>query len=225
MNIVHITPGAGGMYCGGCLRDNALVAALRKAGHDALMVPLYLPLTLDEPDQSAGTPIFYGGINVYLDQKSSLFRRAPGWLHRLLSTRPLLRWASGRAAKTRAADVGDLTLSMLDGEAGHQGRELDDLIAWLLTQPKPDVICLSNALLAGMARRLKTDLRAPVVCLLAGEDAFLDALPPSVRQSAWNSLAERCRDVDLFLPPSLYYGDLMTRRLSLAGHQVQLLRN
>ncbi len=53
MNIVQITPGAGGMYCGGCFRDNALVAALRKQGHNTLMVPLYLPLTLDEPDQSA----------------------------------------------------------------------------------------------------------------------------------------------------------------------------
>src|SRR5206468_13019727 len=76
MNIIQITPGAGGMYCGGCLRDNALVAALRQAGHHPLMVPLYLPLTLDEPDQSAGAPIFFSGINVYLDQKSALFRRA-----------------------------------------------------------------------------------------------------------------------------------------------------
>jgi hypothetical protein len=69
MNIVHITPGAGGMYCGICLRDNALVATLRKMGHQATMVPLYLPLTLDEEDQSAGTPIFFSGINVYLEQK------------------------------------------------------------------------------------------------------------------------------------------------------------
>ena len=77
MNIVQITPGAGAMYCGNCLRDNALVAALRKLGHDVLMVPLYLPLTLDEEDQSAGTPIFFGGINVYLQQKSALFRKTP----------------------------------------------------------------------------------------------------------------------------------------------------
>ena len=60
------------MYCGGCLRDNALVAALRKLGHQALLVPLYLPLTLDEEDQSAGTPLFFGGISVYLEQKSPL---------------------------------------------------------------------------------------------------------------------------------------------------------
>ena len=79
MNFVQLTPGAGAMYCGGCLRDNALVAALRQQGHQVLMVPLYLPLTLDEQDQSAGSPIFFGGINVYLAQKAPLFREAPGW--------------------------------------------------------------------------------------------------------------------------------------------------
>ena len=93
MNIVQITPGAGGMFCGGCLRDNALVAALRQAGHHALMVPLYLPLTLDEPDQSAGTPVFYSGINVFLEQKSALFRRLPAWMLKPLASRTALRWA------------------------------------------------------------------------------------------------------------------------------------
>ena len=128
MNIVQITPGAGGMYCGGCFRDNALVAALRKQGHETLMVPLYLPLTLDEADQSAGTPTFFGGINVYLEQKSALFRKAPKWLHSLLASPALLKWASKYSARTRAADVGDLMLSMLRGEEGNQARELPTII-------------------------------------------------------------------------------------------------
>lgn len=192
------------MYCGGCFRDNALVAELRRAGHHALMVPLYLPLTLDEPDQSAQTPIFFGGINVYLEQKSALFRHLPRWMLRPLESRTVLKWASGRAARTRAAEVGDLTLSMLRGEEGNQARELEALIDWLRTQEKPDVVCLSNALLTGMARRIKSALSVPVTCLLSGEDTFLDALPASVRDAAWRTLAERCREVDLFLPPSAY---------------------
>src|SRR5579872_83854 len=106
MNIVQITPGAGAMYCGNCFRDNALVAALRKQGHEALMVPLYLPLTLDEEDQSRGVPIFFNGVNVYLEQKSKWFRSAPAWLHRLSASPSLLKFASGRAAKTRASDLG-----------------------------------------------------------------------------------------------------------------------
>ena len=98
LRIIQITPGAGKMFCGACLRDNALVMALRRLGHAAMMAPLYLPLTLDEEDQSAGTPIFFSGINVYLEQQSALFRSAPSWLHQALASPMLLKWASGAAA-------------------------------------------------------------------------------------------------------------------------------
>ena len=225
MNLVHFTPGAGAMYCGGCLRDNALVAALRQLGHQALMVPLYLPLTLDEEDQSASTPIFFSGINVYLGQKAALFRGAPGWLRDLFASPRLLQWAAGKAAKTRAADLGELTLSMLRGEAGNQARELEELIAWLKTQPKPDVLCLSNALLIGMARRLKSEVGAPVACALQGEDFFLDGLPESHRAACWQTLAERAVEVDLFVAPSRYFGDLMRERLGLPADRVRVVHN
>lgn len=211
------------MLCGGCFRDNALVAALRRAGHQALMVPLYLPLTLDEPDQSADIPIFYGGLNVYLEQKSALFRRLPRWFRQMLASRRLLKWAGTRAAKTRAEDVGELTLSMFRGEEGRQAVELDQLIAWLKTQPKPDLICLSNVMLIGMARRLRAELGAPVACLLGGEDSFLDGLPESIRDASWAVLTDRCRDVDLFLPPSHYFAALMSQRLQLRPDRVAVL--
>src|SRR5882724_6098404 len=225
MTIIQLTPGAGAMYCGNCFRDNALVAALRKQGHDVLMVPLYLPLTLDEADQSADTPIFYSGINVFLEQKSALFREAPSWFHNLLTARSLLKLAAGKAARTRAADLGEITLSMLRGEEGNQARELDDLIAWLKTQPKPDLICLSNALLIGMVRRLKAELGVPIVCMLQGEDGFLDALPESHRAACWKTVAERGAEVDLFLAPSNYFGHLMETRLGLAEERVQVVHN
>lgn len=213
------------MYCGNCLRDNALVNELRRLGHYAVMVPLYLPLTLDEEDQSAGNRIFFGGVNVYLEQKSAWFRRAPTWLHDLLNRPSLLKWAAGRAAKTRPADVGDLTLSMLRGEAGNQARELADLIAWLKTQPRIDAITLSNALLVGMVRRLKADLGVPVVCALQGEDSFLDALPDQHREPCWRTLAERAADVDLFVTPSRYFGELMSRRLGLPPEKIRIVHN
>ena len=225
MNIIQLTPGAGAMYCGGCLRDNALVAALRKLGHEALMVPLYLPLTLDEEDQSAGTPVFFGGINVYLQQKAALFRGAPGWLHDLFASRRLLTWAAGKAAKTRPADLGELTLSMLRGEVGNQAREIEELIGWLKTQPRTDVVSLSNALLIGMVRRLKAELHVPVACALQGEDFFLDGLPESHRAACWRALAERAAEVDLFVAPSRYFGDLMRERLGLAADRVRVVYN
>lgn len=225
MNIVQITPGAGAMFCGNCVRDNALVAALRKLGHDVLMLPLYLPLTLDEEDQSAGNPIFFSGINVYLEQKSALFRQAPGWLHQALASRSLLKLAGTRAAGTRASDLGDITLSMLKGEEGRQARELDELIAWLKSQPKPDVICLSNALLLGMARRLKNDLGCPIVCMLQGEDSFLDALPESHRDLCWQTARDRSADIALFISPSEYFARAMGQRLGLQPQRIRVVYN
>jgi glycosyltransferase involved in cell wall biosynthesis len=225
MNIIQLTPGAGAMYCGNCFRDNALVAELRRQGHDVVMVPLYLPLTLDEDDQSADTPVFFGGINVYLDQKLPFWQRRPGFLNRLLSARSLLGWAGGRAAKTKAAELGELTLSMLRGEEGRQARELEDLIAWLKQQGRPDVVCFSNALLLGMARRIKTELQSAVVCTLQGEDGFLDSLPESHREAAWQLVRERAADVDLFIAPSRYFADVMIRRLNLPAERVKVVHN
>jgi len=225
VNIVQITAGAGGMYCGNCIRDNALVAALRRMGHQALLVPLYLPLTLEEDDQSAGNPIFFSGINVYLEQKSALFRRAPRWAHDLLAWPGLLKRVGRVAAKTRAEDVGDLTLSMLRGEQGNQARELDELITWLKIQPKADLVCLSNALLIGLARQLKRDLDIPVACLLQGEHSFLDALPATCRAAAWSILAERAAEVDLLVAPSRYFAGMMSHRLGLPTDRVQVVCN
>ena len=225
MNLIQITPGAGGMYCGNCLRDNALVAELRRQGHHAMLLPMYLPLNLDERDESAGAPIFFGGISVYLEQKLPIFRRAPDWLRRWLASPVLLRWATGRAAKTRPEEVGELTLSMLRGEEGNQARELAELIGWLKTQPRPDWVCLSNALLVGLTRQLKRDLGTRVVCQLGGEDAFLDSLPAASRDVAWRTLAERAGDVDRFVAPSRYFADLMGRRLNLSSDQVRVVPN
>jgi glycosyltransferase involved in cell wall biosynthesis len=224
LRIVQLTPGAGKMYCGACLRDNALVSALRQMGHAVVMAPMYLPLTLDEDDQSAGTPIFFSGINVFLDQQSALFRNAPAWLHRLLAAPSLLRLASGAAGKTRAEDLGELTISMLRGEEGHQARELDEVIRWLRLE-KPDVVCLSNSLLAGLARRIRAEVRAPVICSLQGEDYFLDSIPEPHRATAWRVAAERAADVDLFIAPSQYYGQLMGQRLNIAPDRMKVVHN
>ena len=213
------------MYCGGCFRDNALVAALRRLGHDTLMLPLYLPLTLDEKDQSAGAPIFFSGVNVYLEQKFSWFRHTPDWLHRALASPKLLGLLGGFAGQTRAEDVGELVISMLRGEEGNQAREVDELVTWLKANHRCDVLSLSNVLLAGMARRLKAELHAPVVCMLQGEDTFLDGLPAPVRATAWQILAERARDIDLFIAPSRYFADLMAQRMNIPRERIRVVHN
>src|SRR5712691_7251429 len=224
MRIIQITPGTGSFYCGTCLRDNALVAELRRLGHDAMMVPLYLPLMVDEAPTTDNTPVFYGGVNVYLQQKSALFRKSPRWLDRLFDAPKLLRLAASRAGSTEARELGDLTVSTLRGEEGRQIKELDRLAGWL-TEEQPEVVCLSNALLIGLARRIKEKTGAAVVCTLQGEDAFLDSLPDGDREAAWRALTERAADVDAFIAVSHYYGDVMRRRARLVADRVHVVHN
>src|SRR5436190_5739911 len=139
MKIAYITAGAAGSFCGSCLRDNTLVAALREQGHDALLIPTYTPIRTDETDVSTKR-IFFGGINVFLQEKLSFFRHTPWFLDRLLDAPPLIRWLSSFAGKTQAADLVDLTLSMLRGEHGHQRKEFEKLVAWLKDELNPDII-------------------------------------------------------------------------------------
>src|SRR5215510_10261567 len=129
MKIAFITSGAAGMYCGSCMKDNTLVAALGRLGHDALLIPTYTPIRTDEDDVSQGR-VFFGGINVYLQQKYWLFRHTPWLLDRLLDFPPLLRWVSKFAVQIEARKLGELTVSMLRGEHGNQAKEVEKLAIW-----------------------------------------------------------------------------------------------
>jgi glycosyltransferase involved in cell wall biosynthesis len=212
------------MYCGACMRDNALVAALRKLGHDVTMLPLYTPLTLDEPANNEDR-VFFGGVNVFLQQNSVLFRHTPGWLDKPLDNPTLLRAATRLAVKTRPEDLGELTLSMLRGEDGRQTKELAKLCDWLATQPKPDVICLSNVLLSGLAPRLRATLHAPIVCTLQGEDFFVNGLPAAQRDQAWELLRRRAADIDAFIAVSRYYADVMRDFLRVPAEKMHVVYN
>lgn len=226
MKIILLTPGTGSYHCGVCLRDNALARELIRQGHDAIMLPMYLPLTLDEPPVNPGIPIFFGGISVYLEQKIPFLRRMPRWLDRLLSARWLLRLVAGSAAsQTGGADAGELTHSMLLGEEGRQAGELEHLIAWLREHGKADAIWLSTALLTGLARRLKSALGAPVIASLQGEDSFLDGLAEPWKTRCWETLSGRSRDVDAFIAPTRYYADFMGGRMKLPPAQVRVIPN
>jgi glycosyltransferase involved in cell wall biosynthesis len=226
MRIIQICPGSGdNFYCENCLRDAALVKAVRKLGHDVLMVPLYLPLQADKVEQVSNAPIFFGGVNVYLQQKLSLFRKTPRWIDRWFDSRGLLEWAGRKAGMTNARDLGETTISMLRGEDGRQVKELDRFVDWLMTEPqKPDLVCLSNVLLAGMARRIKEKLGVPVVCLLQDEDGFLDGLNSPYAEQAWAVVHERARDIDAFLAVSKYYGDTMSARLKADAGKMHVVR-
>ncbi|HEV7404477.1 MAG TPA: glycosyltransferase family 4 protein [Chthoniobacteraceae bacterium] len=224
MKIVFLTPGTGSYYCGVCMRDNAIAREMIRQGHEALLVPMYLPLTLDEQSASTNLPVFYGGISVYLKQKFAFFRATPRWLDKLLNARGFLRLAGRQAGMTGGQDLGPITISMLRGEDGNQARELEDLVRWV-AQERPDVVWLSTALLAGLARRIKHELDIPVFCSLQGEDTFLDELTEPSRTEAWKTLADRARDLECVVAPSAWYAELMGRRMQLAPEQLRIIPN
>jgi glycosyltransferase involved in cell wall biosynthesis len=217
MRIIQITPSAGdSFYCENCLRDAALAKAIIKLGHECLTVPLYLPLPGGQSDSTDISPIFFGGLNVYLQQKSAFFRKTPRWLDRFFDSPRLLGLLGRMAGMTSAKDLGETTISMLRGEKGRQIKELHRLIDWLDThENRPDIICLSNILLAGLAKSIKQRLGAPVACLLQDEDEFLDGLIAPYSQQAWRILAERVSDINAFIGVSKYYTKTMQQRLRL----------
>jgi glycosyltransferase involved in cell wall biosynthesis len=222
MRIAYITAGAAGMYCGSCMRDNTLVAALCKAGHDALLIPTYTPIRTDEEDVSQQR-IFFGGINVYLEQKFWLFRHTPWLFDRLLNFRRLLEWVSPLAARTKYSKLGQLTISMLRGEEGKQKKEVDRLVTWLVDEMKPDVVVLTNALLSGIVPELQRRLDVPVCVTLQGDDIFLDALPENERQKSFDLIRKNCEAVSAFICTSRYYADFMAGYLGISRERMRVV--
>lgn len=221
---VLITPGTGNFHCGSCLRDAALVREMRRCGHDVLCVPLYLPLVLEE-EHLTDSPIFFGGVNVYLQQKFDFFQKTPRWMDRLLDQPGLLRRLARGDNMTNAHELGALTISMLRGEEGRQVKEVRRLAKWLTEQDRPDLICVSNALMLGIGVALKRALRVPMVCTLQGEDSFLDDLPEAASAEAWSILQSLAGEVDRFIAVSNYYGEVMGKRLVIESDRMHIVPN
>lgn len=225
MKLLFLTPGTGSYYCGVCMRDNALAKQLCADGHDAVLLPLYLPLTLEEAPASPDAPVFFGGLNVYLQQHFSWFRKAPLWLDRWLNHRALLKWLGRFAGMTHGSDTAALTLSMLKGEEGAQNREIDKLIDWILKSERPDAIWLSTGLLVGVARRIRRETGVPVFCSLQGEDSFLDGLPEPWKTDSWSEMGRRLEELDAVVAPSRFFAEVMERRLGMKAGNIEVVPN
>jgi glycosyltransferase involved in cell wall biosynthesis len=214
MRIAYVSAGAADMYCGSCLHDNTLVAALQRLGHDAVLVPTYTPLRTDEPGVAIER-VFFGALNVYLKQIAPPLRRGWAGVERLLDRPGLVALVSRLGSATDPGRLGELTLSILRGEQGNQASELDKLAGWLRDSFRPEVVHLTNSMFAGFARRLKAELGVPVACSVQGEELFLDGLREPSRGAVRAALAERAQDVDLFVAPSRFYADLMASYLQV----------
>lgn len=226
MRILSILPGSGGsFYCQNCLRDTALAEALRARGHSVTLMPLYLPATasMSAPDE---VPVFYGAVSLYLRHRYAFLRRLPrGWFAPL-DTWPVLRLAARFAGATSAGGLEDLTLSMLRGPDGRQADELRLVAEWVAALPaaeKPDVIVLSNALLAGLAGTLKQAARCPVVCWLQDEHVWTDAMEPPLRTAVLRVMAQDAAHIDRFIAVSADYAARLSAALALDRARVEVV--
>ena len=210
------------MYCGSCLRDNALAAELIARGHDVTLLPLYTPLRTDEINVTRPTVLF-GGINIYLQQRSALFRRMPRFVDRLLDSPRLIKAMADRATSTDPRTLGDLTVSMLEGIDGVLRREFDKLLAWVAAEPAPDVVTLTNSLLIGLARPLSTALQRPVCCTLQGEELFIEGLVEPYRGRALELIRRQAAGVDRFVAVSEHCARFMTGYLRLPPDRVSVV--
>jgi len=221
MKIAHIIPGSGGsFYCGNCLRDSKYVRALKELGHQVIKVPLYLPI-FDDAHDLEEVPVFYGAVNLYLKQQFPIFRHMPSFLEHALDTKSVLEMAARKAGSTRAKGLEGMTISMLLGEDGNQKEELERLVDWLVDEAKPDVVHLSNALLLGLAHRIKQRMNVPVVCSLQDEDVWVDAMTDHYRKEVWNLMSERGKDVDVFISVSDYFAAEIHQRMIIPENKMQ----
>ncbi|HYE13700.1 MAG TPA: glycosyltransferase family 4 protein [Pyrinomonadaceae bacterium] len=222
MRVLSITAGAAQMYCGSCLRDNALASEMIRRGHDVVLVPLYTPTLTDEPNVSRGR-VFFGGISVYLEQHSRLFRHTPRWLDRLWDSELALRLATRRSIATNPRMLGELTVSMLRGEEGNQRKELGKMLDWLRAEPPFDLITLPYTLLIGLAKPLREALGRPVLYTLQGEDLFLEGLEEPYRRESLRLIREAVSEVDAFISVSDYYAGFMRDYLDIPAEKIRVV--
>jgi glycosyltransferase involved in cell wall biosynthesis len=221
VRILQLTAGAAGMYCGTCLRDNSLAAALMKLGHDVTLLPLYTPTLTDEVNVSS-EKIFFGGISVYLEQNYALFRKTPWLLDKLWDSKAALKMAAKSTIPVDPHFLGEMTVSMLDLEHGHLRKELSKLLGWLESEPRPDVVNLPYTLLIGLAAPLRKSLQSPVCCTLQGEDLFLEGLQGPYKTRALDLIRQNIPHVDCFLAVSEYYAEFMCRYLGIPDRKMEI---
>lgn len=196
------------------MQDNTLARALRLAGADAILLPTYTPIRVDEENESMSR-VFLGGVNVYLDSRLPGWKFLPRIFKRWLDRPGVVRFLSKRSSSTDASQLGDLTIDLLRGIAGPQQAEIKELIDFLCDDLRPDVVLFSNALLSGIVPELKSRFPGHIACLLQGDDIFLEALAEPWKTQARELVSHNAAGFDGLFTHSRYYAEFMSRYLDL----------
>ena len=221
VNILSITAGAADMFCGSCLRDNALAAELIARGHHVTLLPVYTPTVTDEPNMSAAQPVLFGGISVYLQQHLAVFRHTPWLLDRLWDAPAVIRRFASSSIQVDPRMLGALTVSTLRGESGYQRKEVAKLVHYLAAEPRPDVVNLPNSMLIALAAPIRRALDRPIVVTLQGDDLFLDGLVEPYKSQSLELIRQQVRDVDVFVSVSEYYSGYMAGYLGIPRDRIR----
>lgn len=221
MKIACITAGAGRMYCGSCLRDNALAGALLAAGHDVILIPIYTPTRTDDTNVSMPR-VFMGGINMYLQQRFPFFRNSPHFLDRIWDSKPLLQLVSRLGLSVNPSDLGNMTVSMLRGTEGFLRKEILKLVQFL-REISPEVVNLPNSMLLSLAPAIKERLKVPVCCTLQGEDLFLGSLPEPFKKESLKLIREHAASIDAFIAVSHFGARSMAEFLGIDRNRIHVV--
>ena len=221
MRILSLTAGAATMYCGSCLRDNALAAELIRQGHDVTLLPFYTPTLTDEENVSRQEQVFFGGISVFLEQHMPWFRHGR-LLDRVIDAPNVISAFTSGSIAVDPKQLGALTVSTLRGTEGHQRKEIEKLVEFVSGDAPPDVINIPYTLLINLAAPLKRALGSPVVVTLQGEDLFLEALPEPYKTEALELVRAQVADVDLFVAVSEYYARFMRDYLRIPEAKMRI---
>jgi len=225
MKIVYLITGSGGsFYCGNCYRDMIYLRAIRKVpGITASAIPLYLPPDESTFEKGLDKKVFFGAISMYLREKVPFLKNMPVFLDKVFDSAPMLKMAAHRACSTRTEGLEYITLNMIRGENAFPEKELQRLVNYLTKDGKPDIIHLSNALIIGLARRIKKKIDVKIVCSLLNEDDWIDEMAEQYQSKAWKLISKEAINVDAFLSPSNYYKDFFISKTGISGDNFNVI--
>lgn len=210
------------MFCGSCMQDNTLVRALRLAGADAVLLPTYTPIRVDEENVS-GSRVFLGGINVWLDSRLPGWARLPRKFKRWLDQPAVVRLLSRLGSSTQAAELGPLTVDLLSGTDGPSAPAIRELVQFISSDLRPDLVVFSNALLSGVVPELRRQWQGPLACLLQGDDIFLRDLPEPWKTKSLELVKRNSQHFAGFLTHSRYYANFVSDYLGLDKNRFQTI--
>jgi len=225
MKVSYLVTGSGdSFYCGNCHRDRLYISSVRKTGKaDMKGISLYLPPIGRDFGDEIESPVFFGAVSTFLRERVKLFEHMPGFLDRILDAPPLLKLAAHKAGTTRVEGFEETTINMIKGTGSGSSRELSRLASYLSEGGKPDIIHACNALIMGLAVRLKEKLNCRLVCSLQNEDEWVDEMAEPYRTEAWRLIREGSEQVDLFMSPSEYFKDVIIERTGISKEKIKVV--